>query len=99
MGGRRAASVAPLIALVIIAVAVPSTATEGEKSRLPPPPYYYYSPSPPASYPCSSGNCPMPPGEYIRIRSTPSGKGLLYPQDPGFMLSSASRRTVPIAAF
>jgi hypothetical protein len=64
-----------------------------------PPYYYYYSPSPPASYPCSSGNCPTSPGEYIRIGSTPPGKGLLYPQDPGFMPSSASRRTVPIAAF
>lgn len=57
----------------------------------PPPPYYYYSPPPPATYPGGS-YCPPPPGEYIQIGSTPPGKGPLYPQDPGFMPSSASRR-------
>ncbi|KAF8697044.1 hypothetical protein HU200_036696 [Digitaria exilis] len=68
----------------------------------PPPPYYYYSPPPPASYypyPEGSSHCPPPPGAYIQIGSTPPGKGPLYPQDPGFMPSSAptSRAAVPFA--
>jgi hypothetical protein len=123
MGGRWAASVAPLLALAIVAVAVSSAAAEGEKcggctpcvgpdcpgtvvypsppppALPPPPPYYYYSPPPPASYPGGSGNCPPSPGGYIGIGSKPPGKGPLYPQDPGFMPSSAPRRAVPVAAF
>lgn len=54
----------------------------------PPPPYYYYSPPPPASYPGVS-NCPPPPGGYIEIGGSPPGQGRMYPQDPGFMPSSA----------
>uniref|UniRef100_A0A0A9B814 4Fe-4S ferredoxin-type domain-containing protein n=1 Tax=Arundo donax TaxID=35708 RepID=A0A0A9B814_ARUDO len=72
----------------------------------PPPPYYYYSPPPPATYTGGSSYCPPPPGAYIQIGSTPPGKGPLYPQDPGFMPSSAPRRatsrgavTVAVAAF
>ncbi|KAL6842641.1 hypothetical protein ACP4OV_027485 [Aristida adscensionis] len=63
----------------------------------PPPPYYYYSPPPPAYYPSGSG-CPPPPGAYIQIGSTPPGKGPLYPQDPGFMPSSAPRRAAATVA-
>jgi hypothetical protein len=52
-----------------------------------------------ASYPDISGNCPSSPSGYIRIGSTPSGKGPLYLQDPGFMPSSASRRVVRVTTF
>ncbi|KAL5221706.1 hypothetical protein ABZP36_026419 [Zizania latifolia] len=57
----------------------------------PPPPYYYYSPPPPAYYPGVVSNCPPPPGAYIQIGGAPTatGRGPLYPQDPGFMPSSA----------
>ncbi|KAF0918532.1 hypothetical protein E2562_024792 [Oryza meyeriana var. granulata] len=56
----------------------------------PPPPYYYYSPPPPASYPGMVSYCPPPPAAYIQFGGgTQSGKGPLYPQDPGFMPSSA----------
>jgi hypothetical protein len=65
----------------------------------PPPPYYYYSPPPPASYPGGSGGCPPSPGVYVQIGSTPPGRGPLYPQDPGFMPSGATRRAIPVAAF
>ncbi|XP_062185379.1 extensin-2-like [Phragmites australis] len=71
----------------------------------PPPPYYYYSPPPPVTYPGWPSYYPPPPGAYMQIGSTPPGKGPLYPQDPGFMPSSALRRatsravTVTVAAF
>ncbi|XP_048567992.1 neural Wiskott-Aldrich syndrome protein-like [Triticum urartu] len=57
----------------------------------PPPPYYYYSPPPPASY-SGVSNCPPPPGGYIQIGGSGPGKGRMYPQDPGFMPSSAPPR-------
>ncbi|KAM3331313.1 hypothetical protein ACQJBY_027367 [Aegilops geniculata] len=57
----------------------------------PPPPYYYYSPPPPASY-SGVSNCPPPPGGYIQIGGSAPGKGRMYPQDPGFMPSSAPPR-------
>uniref|UniRef100_A0A0E0FQ66 4Fe-4S ferredoxin-type domain-containing protein n=1 Tax=Oryza nivara TaxID=4536 RepID=A0A0E0FQ66_ORYNI len=54
----------------------------------PPPPYYYYSPPPPAYYPGSY--CPPPPAAYVQFGGgAQSGRGPLYPQDPGFMPSSA----------
>ena len=106
-------AMAPVLVLAIMAVAAATaTAVDGDvkcgdcpmvysspppPALPPPPPYYYYSPPPPASYPGSS-NCPPSPGGYIAIGGSPPGKGRMYPQDPGFMPSSAPRhgsRAVP----
>ena len=96
---RRA--MAPLLVLAVLAVAAATAvAVDGDvkcatcggavpAALPPPPPYYYYSPPPPASYPGVS-NCPPPPGGYIAIGGSPPGR--MYPQDPGFMPSSAPPR-------
>ncbi|KAI4999367.1 neural Wiskott-Aldrich syndrome protein-like [Hordeum vulgare subsp. vulgare] len=96
-------AMAPVLVLAVLAVAAATApgAVDGDVKCAecgtgtvpvlpPPPPYYYYSPPPPASYPGVS-NCPPPPGGYIQIGGSAPGKGRMYPQDPGFMPSSAPR--------
>ncbi|XP_047057102.1 neural Wiskott-Aldrich syndrome protein-like [Lolium rigidum] len=91
-------AMAPALVLAVLAVAAATAvAADGDvkcaecgtgtvPALPPPPPYYYYSPPPPASYPGVTG-CPPPPGGYISIGGSPPGR--MYPQDPGFMPSSA----------
>jgi len=100
-------AMAPVLVLAVLAfAAATAVAVDGDvkcaecggtvpAALPPPPPYYYYSPPPPASYPGVS-NCPPPPGGYISIGGSPPGR--MYPQDPGFMPSSAPPRHGSFAA-
>ena len=106
--GRR--PMAPLLVLAVLAVAAATAvAVDGDvkcatcgdavpAALPPPPPYYYYSPPPPAATYPGVSNCPPPPGGYIAIGGSQSPPGRMYPQDPGFMPSSAPPRYGSFAA-